>query len=51
MKNQNLGIINIDSTKVDNHFGTKPIYGLPLEDSEKKEKNMERTNNIKIKHN
>jgi hypothetical protein len=38
MNNKNLGIINIDPTKVDNHFGTKPIYGLPLEDSENKER-------------
>jgi hypothetical protein len=38
MNNKNLGIINIDPTKVDNHFGNKPIYGLPLEDSENKER-------------
>ena len=38
MNNKNVGIIYIDPTKVDNHFGTKPIYGLPLEDSENKEK-------------
>jgi hypothetical protein len=36
--NKDLGMIYIDSTKVDNHFGTKPIYGIPLEDSEQKEK-------------
>jgi hypothetical protein len=48
MNNKNLGTISIDPTKVDNHFGTKPIYGLPLEDREYKEKNMEKTNNIKI---
>ena len=36
MNNKNLGILYIDSTKVDNHFGTNPIYGLPLEDSENK---------------
>ena len=38
MNNKNLGILYIDLSKVDNHFGTKPIYGLPLEDSENKEK-------------
>ena len=38
MNNKNLGILYIDPTKVDNHFGTNPIYGLPLEDSENKEK-------------
>ena len=38
MNNKNLGILYIDPTKVDNHFGTKPIYGLPLEDSENKER-------------
>ena len=36
--NKNLATIYIDPTKVDNHFGTKPIYGLPLEDSENKER-------------
>ena len=30
--NKNLGIIYIDPNKVDNHFGTKPIYGIPLEE-------------------
>jgi hypothetical protein len=34
MNNQNLGVIDIDPNKVDNHFGTKPIYGIPLEGSE-----------------
>ena len=38
LNNKNLGIIHIDPTKVDNHFGTKPIYGLPLEDSENKQR-------------
>lgn len=39
LNNKNLGMINVDPTKVDNHFGyTKPIYGLPLEDSENKER-------------
>jgi hypothetical protein len=38
MNNKNLGIIYTDPTKVDNHFGTKPIYGIPLEDSENKER-------------
>jgi hypothetical protein len=37
--NENLGVINIDPTKVDNHFGyTKPIYGVPLEGSEHKDR-------------
>ena len=34
MNNQNLGAIDIDPNKVDNHFGTKPIYGIPLEGSQ-----------------
>ena len=38
MNNKNLGILYIDPTKVGNHFGNNPIYGLPLEDSENKEK-------------
>ncbi len=38
MNNKNLGIIYIDPTKVDNHFGNTPIYGLPLEDSENKDR-------------
>ncbi len=38
MNNKNLGIIYIDPNKVDNHFGTKPIYGLPLEESEHQKK-------------
>ena len=38
LNNKNLGMIHIDPTKVDNHFGSKPIYGLPLEDSENKER-------------
>jgi hypothetical protein len=37
MNNKSLGVINVDPTKVDNHFGyDKPIYGLPLEDSKNK---------------
>jgi hypothetical protein len=32
--NNSLGIINIGPNKIDNHFGTEPIYGIPLEDSE-----------------
>jgi hypothetical protein len=31
--NNTLGIISIDSNKIDNHFGTGPIYGIPLEES------------------
>jgi hypothetical protein len=36
--NKNLGILYIDPNKVDNHFGTKPIYGIPLEESEQYKK-------------
>jgi hypothetical protein len=36
--NKNLAIIYIDPNKVDNHFGTKPIYGIPLEESEQYKK-------------
>ena len=36
--NNELGIIHIDPNKVDNHFGTKPIYGIPLEESEQYQK-------------
>ena len=31
--NNSLGIILIDSKKIDNHFGTDPLYGIPLEES------------------
>jgi hypothetical protein len=30
--NNTLGIINIDSNKIDNHFGNDPLYGIPLEE-------------------
>lgn len=32
--NNTLGIINIDSNKIDNHFGNDPLYGIPLEKGE-----------------
>ena len=34
--NNNLGVISIDPKKTDNHFGTNPVYGIPLEESEYK---------------
>ena len=36
--NKELGIIFIDPIKVDNHFGTNPIYGIPLEDGKQHKK-------------
>jgi hypothetical protein len=36
--NNTLGIINIDSNKIDNHFGNDPLYGIPLEDKHHKKK-------------
>jgi hypothetical protein len=36
--NNSLGIINIGPNKIDNHFDTDPIYGIPLEESEYHEK-------------
>ena len=36
--NNSLGIINIGPNKIDNHFGTEPLYGIPLEESEYNEK-------------
>lgn len=38
MNNKNIGIIYIDPNKVDYHYGTKPIYGIPLEESEQYKK-------------
>jgi hypothetical protein len=32
--NNTLDIINIDSNKIDNHFGNDPLYGIPLEEDE-----------------
>jgi hypothetical protein len=32
--NNSLGIINIGPNKIDNHFGTEPLYGISLEKSE-----------------
>jgi hypothetical protein len=32
--NNSLGIINIGPNKIDNHFGTEPLYGILLEESE-----------------
>ena len=36
--NNTLGIITIGPNKIDNHFGTEPLYGIPLEESEYNEK-------------
>ena len=36
--NNSLGIINIGPNKIDNHFGTEPLYGIPLEESEQDKK-------------
>ena len=36
--NNSLGIINIGPNKIDNHFGTEPLYGIPLEESEQYKK-------------
>jgi hypothetical protein len=36
--NDNIGVISIDPKKTDNHFGTDAVYGIPLEESEYKEK-------------
>lgn len=41
--NNELGIIHIDPNKVNNHFGTKPIYGIPLEESEQHQKKSYRS--------
>ena len=30
--NNSLGIINIGPDKIDNHFGSEPLYGIPLEE-------------------
>ena len=30
--NNSLGVILIDPKKIDNHFGTEPLYGIPLEE-------------------
>jgi hypothetical protein len=30
--NNSLGIITIGPNKIDNHFGTEPLYGIPLEE-------------------
>jgi hypothetical protein len=40
--NNTLGIINIDSNKIDNHFGKDPLYGIPLEESKYNEKRHEK---------
>ena len=37
--NNSLGIINIGPNKIDNHFGTKPLYGIPLEEREYDKRN------------
>ena len=36
--NKDLGIINIDSKKTDNHFGNDPLYGIPLDEKHHKNK-------------
>ena len=36
--NNTLGIINIDSNKIDNHFGNDSLYGIPLEEGERYKK-------------
>jgi hypothetical protein len=36
--NNSLGIITIGPNKIENHFGTEPLYGIPLEESEYNEK-------------
>ena len=37
--NEDLGIVYIDPNKVDNHFGTNPIYGIPLEEDRQQPRN------------
>lgn len=37
--NNSLGIINIGPHKIDNHFGTEPLYGIPLEEREHDKRN------------
>jgi hypothetical protein len=37
--NNSLGIINIGPNKIDNHFGTEPLYGIPLEEREHDKRN------------
>jgi|GEM_PF-2736411 len=37
--NYTLGIINIDSNKIDNHFCNDPLYGILLEEGERYKKN------------
>ena len=37
--NNSLGIINIGPNKIDNHFGTEPLYGVPLEEREHDKRN------------
>lgn len=37
--NNNLGIINIGPNKIDNHFGTEPLYGIPLEERKHDKRN------------
>ena len=40
--NNTLGIINIDSNKIDNHFGNDRLYSIPLEESKYNEKRHEK---------
>ena len=37
--NNSLGLINIGPNKIDNHFGTEPLYGIPLEESKQYKRN------------
>ena len=39
--NNTLGVIQIDPNKIDSHFGTSLIYGIPLEDSEYNKKKLQ----------
>ena len=38
--NNSLGIITIGPNKIDNPFGTEPLYGIPLEESEIMKRNI-----------
>ena len=38
--NNSLGIINIGPAKIDNHFGTEPLYGIPLEERDHYKRNQ-----------
>ena len=36
--NNSLGLINIGPNKIDNHFGSEPLYGIPLEENKQYKK-------------